>query len=304
MDRLDLYRVFTHIAETRSFTKSADRLQIPRSTLSTAISELERSLGVRLLNRTTRSVSVTYEGEALLERCAPLLASSEDIESMFRNDQDLTGRIKVDVPSRIGRRIIAPALPDFFSKWPNLQIELGLSDRPVDLIKEQVDIALRAGPMADSGLMTRKIGQVRQINVASPAYLEKYGTPHGLSDLQHHYQVSYTSPTTRRVLDWEWFDGEKTHYVPMPWQVSADNAEAYIACALAGLGIIQIPAYDVAHHLADGTLIEVLPEHRPQALGFSLVYPGRSHTNRRIRLFSDWLVDCLWQATAGSETSP
>ncbi|MHC3127150.1 LysR family transcriptional regulator [Brevundimonas sp. GN22] len=304
MDRLNLYRIFTHVAETRSFTKSADRLHIPRSSVSAAISDLERRLGVRLLNRTTRNVSLTYEGEALLERCLDLLASSEDIDSMFRDDHELAGRIKVDAPSRIGRQIIAPALPDFFASWPNLQIELGFSDRPVDLIQEQVDIALRAGPLVDSGLKARRIGKVRQINVASPSYLARHGTPATPDDLDHHLQVAYTSPSTRRVLDWEWFDGEKTHHRPVRWQVSTNNAEAYIACALAGLGLIQIPAYDVARHTGAGELVPVMDDHRPEDMVFSLVYPGRSGSNRRIRIFSDWLADQIARATAQVETSP
>lgn len=304
MDRLNLYRVFTHVAETRSFTRSADRLHLPRSSVSTAISDLERSFGVRLLNRTTRNVSLTYEGEALLEKCTNLLASSEDIESMFREDHDLSGRLKIDVPSRIGRQIIAPALPAFFEAWPNLQIELGLSDRPIDLVAEQVDIALRAGPMADSELKTRRIGETPQINVASPIYLASCGTPTTLEDLDQHFQVSYTSPATRRVLDWEWFDGDRTRYRPVRWKVSANNAEAYIACALAGLGMIQIPAYDVDEHLRSGALVRLMDDHRPKDLTFSLVYPGRSRTNRRVSIFSDWLATCLSRATATSETSP
>ncbi len=294
MDRLDLYRIFTRVIETRSFTRAADTLQMPRSSVSTAIAELEARLGSRLLNRTTRMVAPTDEGEELYDRCLGFLAEGEEIEAMFRTaSRRIEGRIRVDVPGRIGRLILAPALPGFLSLWPGIRVELGMTDRAVDLVGERVDIALRVGPLPDSGLRARRLGEIAQINVASPAYLAQHGTPFAPADLDRHRQVAYASPSTGRVMDWEWQEGGRVHTRPVPWRVSANSAEGYIACALSGIGLIQIPAYDVAHHLAAGELVEVMPDHRPEPMPMHLLFPGSPRTPRRLTAFADWMEEVL-----------
>lgn len=299
MDRIDLYRIFIRVIETRSFTKAADTLQMPRSSVSTAIAQLEARLGARLLNRTTRTVAPTDEGEELYDRCLSFLAEGEAMEGMFRTaSRRLEGRIRVDVPGRIGRRIVAPALPGFLARWPGIRVELGMTDRPVDLVGERVDLALRVGPLTDSGLHARRLGEIAQINVASPAYLAEHGTPYALADLDRHWQVAYASPATGRVMEWEWREDGRNRTRPVPWRVSANSAEGYIACALAGMGLIQIPAYDVAHHLTAGKLIEVLPGHRPEPLPMTLLFPGNPRTLRRLTAFADWLEDLL-RSTGG-----
>lgn len=294
MDQLTLYRIFIRVVEARSFTRAANTLQMPRSSVSTAIADIEARLGVRLLNRTTRVVAPTDEGEEFYERCLVYLAEGEEMEAMFRNASRMVeGRIRVDLPGRIGRLIVAPALPEFLSLCPGITVELGMTDRAVDLLSERVDIALRVGPLPDSGLRARHIGEIAQINVASSAYLAQHGTPLSPADLDHHWQVAYASPSTGRIMDWGWQEGGRTRTRPVPWRVSANSAEGYIACALAGMGLIQIPAYDVAHHLATGALVEVMPGHRAEPMPMHLLFPGAPRMPRRLTAFADWMERAL-----------
>lgn len=294
MDRIDLYRIFARVIETRSFTKAADSLRMPRSSVSTAVAELEARLGARLLNRTTRIVTPTDEGLELHERCLPFLVESEDIESLFRAaPRQIEGRIRVDMPGRVGRLIVAPALPEFLALWPGIRVELGMSDRVVDLVGESVDLALRVGLLPDSSLRARRLGVIGQVNVASPAYLAQHGVPLAPPDLDRHWQVAYASPSTGRVADWEWQEGARLRSRQVPWRVSANSTEGYVACALEGMGLIQVPAYDVAPYLASGALVEVMPGFRPDGLPVHLLFPGGARISRRLVAFADWLEQLL-----------
>ena len=300
MDQLGLYRIFIRVVETRSFTRAADTMQMPRSSVSTAIAALEARLGARLLNRTTRVVAPTDEGEEFYERCLGYLAEGEDMETMFRTaSRRIEGRIRVDLPGRIGRLIVAPALPEFLTLWPAIRVELGMTDRAVDLLGERVDLAVRVGSLPDSGLKSRRIGEIAQINVASPAYLAEHGIPLSPPDLERHWQIAYASPSTGRIADWEWCEGTRRHSCVVPWRVSANSAEGYIACALAGMGLIQIPAYDVAGHLAVGELVEILPGHRPEPMPMQLLFPGSPRTLRRLSGFADWIEGLLRRRICG-----
>jgi DNA-binding transcriptional LysR family regulator len=294
MDRIDLLQVFVRVAEAGSFTRAADRLGLPRATISTAVQQLETRLGSRLLHRTTRRVGLTPDGEVMLERARALVADMEDMEQQFLPAHgQVSGRLKVDVPSRIARRLIAPALPGFFERHPAIELELGSSDRAVDLVLEGVDCALRVGPLASSSLVARPLGHFTLINCASPAYLARHGTPRTPADLPQHMAVNYASPTSGRPAPWEWQRDGGTASLRMRSQVAANNAETYIACALAGLGLIQIPAYDVREHLAAGELVEVLPDARAEPLPVQLVYPHRRNLSRRVQAFAGWLETLL-----------
>ncbi|MBS0452091.1 MAG: LysR family transcriptional regulator [Proteobacteria bacterium] len=296
MDRIDLLQVFLRVAETGSFTRTADGLQLPRGTVSAAVQQLESKLGTRLLHRTTRRVGLTPDGEVLLERARALVADMEDLEQHFLPTLgSVAGRIKVDVPSRIARRLIAPALPGLFARYPDLELELGSSDRAIDLVQEGVDCALRVGPLASSSLVARPLGRFTLVNCASPAYLEQHGAPASTADLPKHLAVNYASPTSGRASAWEWHgrDGQASSSMRMRSQVTANNAETYIACALAGLGLIQIPLFDVREHLAAGELVEVLPDARAAALPVHLVYAHRRNLSRRTQAFATWLEALL-----------
>lgn len=294
MDRIDLFRIFTRVVECANFTRAADTLGMPRSSVSTAIQELEGRVGARLLNRTTRKVTVTQDGAAFYERCLRVIADVQETENLFRQASvGPTGTIKVDVPGRVGRLIVAPALPEFLERYPHVHVHLGVTDREVNLIEEQVDCVLRVGPLSDSGLIARKMGSLPLINVASPAYLARYGMPQTPADLENHQVVRYASPTSERVAPWEWMEQDKRQVLDLPGRVTVNNAEAYIACCLSGLGLIQIPAYDVQAHLQAGELVEVLPDHRAAPMPMSLLYLHRQHLSRRFQVFADWLETLL-----------
>lgn len=294
MDRVDLFRIFTRVVECSSFTRAADTLQLPRSSVSAAVQELEGRVGVRLLHRTTRHVSPTLDGAAFYERCLRLVADVEEAENLFRRTAALpSGTLRVDVPGRIGRLILAPALPDFLDRYPDIDIELNVTDRAVNLIEDRIDCALRVGVLDDSGLIARSLSELPLVNVASPAYLAEHGTPLSPEDLHAHRQVLYASPTSGRVEEWEWVEQGVTRTVRMRGRVTVNNAEAYIACCLAGLGLIQIPAYDVRAHIDSGELVEVLPRHRAPPLPVALLYPHRQHLSRRLQVFADWLEQLL-----------
>ncbi|MFT8806834.1 MAG: LysR family transcriptional regulator, partial [Acetobacter aceti] len=205
MDRIDLLRIFIRVAESGSFTHAADTLQMPRSTVSTAVQELENRLGTRLLARTTRSVRLTDDGRMFQQTALRLLGDFEDAENRFRLHSSQTrGHVKVNLPSRIGRLIVAPALPEFLDRYPGLNIELGMSDRSINLAEDGTDCVLRVGPLQDSSLIGRKLGLLPVFNVASPSYLAQHGTPQSPADLSAHQAVLYASPTTGRIEDWEW----------------------------------------------------------------------------------------------------
>jgi LysR family transcriptional regulator for bpeEF and oprC len=209
VDRFDTLRIFARVAEAASFTKAADGLNLPRSTVSTAVQALEARIGARLLNRTTRRVSLTEDGRAFYERCMRLLGDLEETETLFRQSARPTGKLRVDVPGRIGRLVIAPALPDFFAKYPDVDIEMGVSDRRIDLVQEGVDCAIRVGTLGDSGLVARRIGDLDIISCASRSYIARYGVPRKPSDLSRHWAVNYASPASGRIEPWEYMqDGE------------------------------------------------------------------------------------------------
>lgn len=297
MDRIDLFRIFTRVVETESFTRAADLLKMPRSTISTAIQDLETRVGTRLLARTTRSVSVTPDGAAFYEHCLRLIADVEDVESLFRQDTvSPQGIVRVNVPERIGRLVIAPALPEFLERYPGIEIELGMTDRAINLVEGGVDCVLRVGPLQNSGLIGRRIGTLPLINVASPDYLHRYGTPTHPDELGQHHVVRYASPTSGRVEDWEWVDNTIVQTTPVSGRITVNSAEASIACCLAGLGLIQIPAYDVKNHLATGELIQVMPHWNAEPMPMTLLYPHRKHLSRRLQVFMEWLTPILEKA--------
>jgi DNA-binding transcriptional LysR family regulator len=258
--------------------------------VSAAIIDLEARVGARLLNRTTRKVSPTRDGAAFYERCLRLLSDFEETESLFRQSGvGLSGVLRIDVPGRIGRLVIAPALPEFLARYPQIDITLGVTDRAVDLVEDGVDCVLRVGPLGDSSLIARPFGELPLINVASPNYLERYGIPCTPDDLGTHLAVRYASPSNGRVEPWEWQEGGALHARAMSGRVTVNSAEAYIACCVAGLGLIQIPAYDVRQRLAAGELVEVMPDFRAVPLPMTFLYPHRQHLSRRLQVFAEWL---------------
>ncbi|MDE1145485.1 MAG: LysR family transcriptional regulator [Azospirillaceae bacterium] len=292
MDRFDAMRVFTRIVERRSFTAAADDLGMPRATVTHTLQQLEGRLGARLLNRTTRHVSPTLDGEAFYQRCLRLLADVEEAEAAFR-PADPKGLLRVDVHGKLARHFLFPSLPDFLARHPGLELHISEGDRLVDLVREGVDCVLRVGEPRDSGLIARRVAQLPQVTVASPAYLERHGVPATLAALEGHRAVNFISSVTGRALPFEFLVGEEMRLVTLPGTVSVTAAESFVAAARAGLGLIQTPSYHLAPDLAAGTLVNVLPGYPPPSLPVSVLYPHNRQLSPRVRVFVDWVAGCF-----------
>jgi LysR family transcriptional regulator, regulator for bpeEF and oprC len=295
MDRLDAMRLFTRIVELGSFTAAADDLDLPRATVTHTIKRLETRLGTELLRRTTRRVHATRDGEAYYNHCVRLLAEMDAVEADFREATvQPRGRLRIDVPTQMARLWLVPSLPAFFARYPQLELDIGTSDRFVDLLREGVDCVVRVGKLPDSGLVGRRIGTIEQLTVASTTYVRKQGVPQSLADLERgHYAVNWASPTTHRSESLEFMVGRKRREVSMPGHVTVSSVEAYLACCEAGLGIAQFPRYRAAEGIANGTLRQILPAMPPPSLPVTVLYPPHRQMPARLRVFVDWLVEVM-----------
>ncbi len=289
MDRLDVMRLYTRIVDRRSFTVAAQDLEVPRSTATQVIKELETRLGVRLLQRTTRSVRSTLEGEAYYQRCVAILGEIEDAESAFR-DAKPRGRLRVDVHGTLARHFVMPALPAFLAEYPDLQLQMSEGDRMVDLVREGIDCVLRVGDLQDGAMIARRVAMLTEVTCASPAYLARHGVPETLADLDGHVAVAFMSSATGAALPLEFTAEGALMNLVLPATVTVGAAESYVAAARLGLGLLQVPHYHVAADLAAGSLIEILPQHRPSPTPVSLLYPHRRQLSLRVRVFIDWLA--------------
>ncbi|WP_043634348.1 LysR family transcriptional regulator [Chromobacterium haemolyticum] len=294
MNKLEAMQIFVRVAELSSFTQAADSLGLPKASISVAVKQTEAWLGARLLHRTTRKVQMTQDGQAFYERCKDVLAEMDELQGMFqRGEEALSGRLRVDMPSGVARYQVLPRLDEFLQRHPRLELELSSTDRKVDIVREGFDCVLRVGELSDSSLVARPLGRFRQLNCASPAYLARHGTPAGLEDLARHRLVHYVSTLGARPAGWEWRDDSGSHWLAMSGSVIVNNADAYQAACLAGLGLIQAPESGVRHLLDRGELVEVLPEFRAAPMPVTLLYAHRRNLPRRARIFMDWLAEAL-----------
>lgn len=289
MDRLDAMEVFARVAELGSFTRAADALRIPRSTVTAQVQALEARLGVKLLHRTTRRVTLTPDGASYLREARRILREVEELESgLGKAAASPRGRVRVDVPAAAGRHVIVPSLPGFFARYPDIVLELGSSDRPVDLVAEGVDCVIRGGDVFDDSLIARKLVDLPVVTCASPAYLAARGTPLTLEDLDAHVFVCFFSPRTGRTFDPEF--GSRTYRALHA--LAVNDADAWIAAALAGLGLVQLPAAAVVRrHLERGDLVQVLADHDAGSLPLHVLYPRSRRLPARVRVFVDWVIE-------------
>lgn len=290
MDRFQEMQVFVRIAERGSFTQAADDLQLPRATVSNLIQRLEARLGVRLLERTTRTVRLTPDGEAYRQRCVGLLADLEEADGLFRQAEP-KGLLRVNLQGTLARRFVVPALPAFLARHPQLELQIGEDDRLVDLVREGVDCVLRAGQLRDSSLVARRVAQLPQVTCASAAYLAQFGEPRTLSDLAGHRAVNYLSSATGQALPLEFTVNAELRTLDLPGPVSVTGADVYAGAAIAGLGLVQVPRYRVADELASGQLREVLADLPPPPLPVSVLYPQSRRLSVRVRAFTQWLAE-------------
>jgi DNA-binding transcriptional LysR family regulator len=295
MDRLQAMRVFTRIVEMGSFTRAADDLSLPRATLTHTIKRLEEHVGAHLLQRTTRQVRPTRDGEVYYNHCVRLLADLDAVEADFREAAAVPkGRLRIDLASSLARLVLIPALPEFLARYPKIELDIGTSDRFIDLVREGVDCVLRAGDLPDSTMVGRRVANLSQATVASVAYVERHGMPQTLADLQcGHVAVDWASPTTRRTSPLEFMVGKRMREVALPAPIVVSGTEAYLACCEAGLGIAQFPRYRVEDALASGTLLELLPAMPPPSFPISVLYQSQRQLPLRLRVFIDWIVEVM-----------
>ena len=294
MHSVEAMQIFVRVAEVASFTRAGDSLGLPKASVSNAIQQLEQKLGARLLNRTTRKVELTQDGRAYYERCKDLLADMDELQSMFQHgEQSLRGRLRVDMPSGMARNMVIPQLPRFLSEYPLLELELSCTDRKVDLVREGFDCVIRVGSIADDTLIARRLGHFRIANCATPAYLERHGTPQTLEALSSHRLLHYVGTLGSRPPGWEYFDGESYRALPMAGAITVNGTGAYEACCLAGLGLIQAPRAGVRHWLEQGLLREVLPQYEAEPMAVSLVYVHRRNLSKRLQTFMNWVAAVL-----------
>ncbi|MGK9235216.1 LysR family transcriptional regulator [Inquilinus limosus] len=289
MDRLDAMRLFLRVVERRSFSLAAQDLGLPRSTATEGVKQLEARLGVRLLQRTTRQVRPTLDGEAYYQRCLSILADIEEAEAAFTGAKP-KGLLRVNVHGILARSFMMPGLPRFLAEYPEIQLHFGEGDRFVDLVREGVDCVLRVGQPADSSLIGRRIAVLQEGTFASPAYLERFGTPRTPDDLDGHRMVGFLSSATGALLPLEFTVGGARREVTLPVTVSAAGAEIYFASGRLGLGLIQLPRYRLAEDLAAGTMVEVLADTPPVPSPVYVLYPHSRQLSPRVRVFIDWLA--------------
>ncbi|CAG9179523.1 LysR family transcriptional regulator [Cupriavidus pampae] len=292
MDRFKEMQVFVRIADRHSFSLAAEDLQIPRATVTNLIKRLEQRIGVRLLERTTRQVRLTHDGEAYYYRCVRLLTDLEETESAFR-DAPPKGLLRVNLQGTLARHFVMPALGEFMNRYPDITLRVSEDDRLVDLVREGIDCVLRAGVLRDSSLIGRQVALMPQVTVASPAYLKAHGVPQTLDDLASHQMVSYLSSATGRPASLDFTIGKEIVERHLDARIAVTGADLYTGAAVSGLGLIQVPRYRITQELAEGQLCEVLSANPPPPMPVSVLYPQNRQLSARVRVFAQWLAQRL-----------
>ncbi len=297
MDRFDAMRVFSRVVERRSFTLAAEDTGLPRSTVTDAVKQLEARLGVRLLQRTTRHVSPTLDGEAYYQRCLSILADIEDAEGAFAGAKP-KGLLRVDVHGTLARHFVLPSLPSFLEAYPDIEFYMSEGDRLVDLVREGIDCVLRVGTPQDSDMVARRVAMLDEITLASPSYIAAFGSPDHPDRLTAHRMVGFRATGSAGPLPLEFIVDGSVRNVTIPATVTVNAAESYISAARLGLGMIQIPRYHAEQDLAAGTLVEVLADFPLTQTPVSLLYPRNRQLSPRVRVFIDWLAKVFARQTA------
>jgi LysR family transcriptional regulator for bpeEF and oprC len=294
MDSFAEIGVFTRVVDAHSFTRAGHTLGMTPSGISRVITRLERRLGVRLLQRTTRSLSLTDDGAAYYTRCKAILRELEDAEgSLARAAREPRGRLRVDAPVVLGRFVLGPALPGFLDSYPELAIDLSVRDHVIDPIAEGIDVTLRMAELRDSELASRKLGEMRMVFAGSPRYFAKHGRPKHPHDLAHHRVIGFLSGGS--ALPWQFRNG---HQLDVTSRLSTNSADVRLDAALAGTGLIHMFAFHIADELARGRLETVLVDHEPPPKPIHALYAGPRAATPKIRVFLDW-ASALIQTKSG-----
>jgi len=301
MDRIDVMRLFTRIVDLGSFTAAAEDMNLPRATATHSLQQLERRLGVRLLHRTTRHVSPTLEGQAYYERCRRVLNEVEEAESFLGEaSANPSGRLRVDMSGAIGAAFLLPHLGEFCRRYPGIDLEIGTTDRLVDLLREGVDCVVRAGEPRDVGLVSRRVATMPTVTCASRAYVEEHGMPRSIEQFRAHRAVNFVSTATGKHSPFEFTVKGKVQSVTLKGRVAVTSSDAYTACCLQGLGFIQAPRYRLEPYLASGELVEALPKFPPPPMPIAVMYPHHRQLAPRVRVFIDWVAERLQRLAPSS----
>ncbi|QGW83172.1 LysR family transcriptional regulator [Variovorax paradoxus] len=298
MDRFDAMQAFARVVEAGSFTRAADTLNMSKTTVTQLVQQLEARLRVKLLNRTTRKLSVTADGAAYYERVVRLLADMDDAETSLSSASALPrGHLRVDVPSPLARMILVPALPAFYARYPDIQLDMGVSDRTVDVIGDNVDCVVRGGELTDRSLMARRVGDLQLGVYAAPRYLELAGTPLHPRELEdtHHRIVGFLWSRSGKTFPYAMRLGEERIEVQGRYVLSVDDGNAYLAAGLAGLGILWLPDYMAKPHLAGGELVRLFDGWQLDSMPLYVAFPPNRHVSAKLRVFIDWVAELMAQ---------
>lgn len=296
MDKFNDINIFVRSAQTRSFSVAAQHLGMSPSAVSKAVMRLEESLGIRLMNRTTRKITLTDDGAAFYERCRQILGELEEAELELKRAQSTpTGTLRIDLTTELGQLHIIPALPQFIERYPDLKLNISLSNRMADVIEEGIDVVVRIGVGPDSSLIMHGLGTARFIVCAAPNYLRQYGIPQTLEELKHHNCISFVSPWTGRVFDWQFQDDGQQISIPVEGNLCLNNGKSLLDVALAGVGIVQVYNYIAGEAIAQGKLKPVLENYVAPGSPISVVYPQKRHLSAKIRAFIDFMSELMKQ---------
>ncbi len=290
---LDALRIFVRVADLASFTRAAEQLGIAKARASQRVHALEADLGARLLQRTTRSVALTPDGQQLLPRARQLVSDADDLAALFQASGTLRGRVRVDLPINLARDFVIPRLPELLGAHPRLELQLSTTDQRVEIVSAGFDCVVSVGNLAPSGLIAQRIGVLAMASCASPGYLLRRGVPATIDDLADHELVHYSLRLGNDEPTFEYERGGRYEQYPMRASLTVNNADAYRAACLAGLGIIQAPRIGVRPHLADGSLVEILPHLPSQPMPVQLVHAHGRSVPKRVRAVMTWLTSVL-----------
>lgn len=291
MDRLSGMAVFAAVVECEGFTAAAKRLNLSKAAVSKQVSLLEERLGARLLNRTTRRLALTEAGQNFYESCQRILAEAEAaVADIGRLQSEPRGMLRISAPASLGETYLAPVIAQFAAQWPDLRVDLDLSDRYVDLIEEGYDLALRVGDLADSSLITKRLATVRRPFVAAPAYLARHGTPQRMADLTQHRGICYALARHGSEVQMRLSSGRREN-VALDWVFRSNNGRAMVEAACQGLGLLSTPLFLSAAAIQNGRLVPVpLADGEPLSLALQVVFPHAKHVPAKVRLLIETLA--------------
>ncbi len=298
MDRFDAMQAFVRVVEAGSFTKAAETLHMSKTSVTQLVQQLEARLRVKLLNRTTRKVNLTADGAIYYERVVRLLDDLDDVDTSLSGASSLPrGRLRVDVPSPLARTILMPALPEFHARYPDIQIDMGVSDRIVDLISEKVDCVVRGGELTDLSLMARRVGDLQLGVYAAPSYLDRLGIPTHPRELEnsHHRVVGFLWARTGKALPYAMHRNAESLHVQGRYVLAVDDGNAYLAAGLAGMGVLWLPDYMAKAHVQKGELLPLFEDWFLEPMPVYVAYPPNRHISIKLRVFIDWIAQLMAQ---------